>query len=134
MKQPPYSIALADDHKLARTALRNILSDEGYDICCLAASGKELIDQLKQAHNLPNLCIVDVNMEPLNGIDTCTAIKQIDSSIKVLAYTMNDDELTRRKMANAGADGFFPKGGSILLLLQTIKSFADDHCNISSVA
>jgi DNA-binding NarL/FixJ family response regulator len=133
MKQPNFSIALADDFKPAQSALKQILTDAGYHISCIASSGKELINQLLQTSQPPKLCIIDVNMEPMNGFETCAAIKQIDPAIKVIAYTMSDDEVTKKKMSEAGADGFFVKGGAILLLLKTVKSFFEDDKAIRAI-
>jgi PAS domain S-box-containing protein len=75
MKQ---TILVVDDSSIARSLLKEILSEEGYEVI-LAESGLEMLSSLKS--RLPDLILLDIHLGDMNGLEVCKLIKA-DSKTK----------------------------------------------------
>ena len=115
-------VALVDDHAIMRRGLLEIISKfEGISVIMDAANGKELLSQLIVAENLPDVCVLDVNMPEMNGYETALELKNRWPSIKVLALSMHDTEINIIKMLRSGACGYILKDSDPSLLSNAIK-------------
>jgi two-component system, NarL family, invasion response regulator UvrY len=104
------NVALADDHAMLRKGVAGILTQFGnIDVIMEAGNGKELIEQLKLATVLPDVCILDINMPEMNGYETAAAIRRRWPHIRILALSMYDTELNIIKMLRNGANGYVLK-------------------------
>lgn len=119
-------IAIADDHGPFRNGLAEMLSKNGFAIATLEKDGRDLLETLGSLSLLPHLCIVDVNM-PTNGFVTTKTIKRKWPEMKVIACSLHDDKLTKRRMEMAGADAYHTKGSDPALLLKTIHELFRSH-------
>lgn len=101
-------IALADDHKLLRTALAALINSYGdCDVIFEANDGKELCDQIK--HQKPEIVILDFNMPVKNGYETAIWLKKHHPEINILMLSMYDTELMLIKLLQVGVKGFMKK-------------------------
>jgi DNA-binding response OmpR family regulator len=66
-------ILAVDDDANALRALRQILTQKGYEVA-IAASGEEALERL--GDGTPDLVILDVAMPGLSGFETCRLIRQ----------------------------------------------------------
>lgn len=104
----PANILLTDDHKLIRDALKGYL--EGAEQCNVVAEagdGTEALEMLEQ-HAI-DLVLMDINMEPMNGIDAMRQIKERFPAVKVVALSMLKDTHQIKKMLAEGASGYLLK-------------------------
>ncbi|HKZ66236.1 MAG TPA: response regulator transcription factor [Chitinophagaceae bacterium] len=115
-----FSIAIADDHQLMRQSLIQIFISFGYNVKIEAENGKVLIEKL-EAGELPDICVIDINMPILDGFKTTTYIKQKWPFIKVLIFSLDDNTRNQQKAFACGADAFISKYGSLELLQQTLE-------------
>ncbi len=107
---PVIKVALADDHAMLRKGVAEILTAfDGITVVMQASNGKELITKLEAAAELPDVCILDINMPEMNGYDTANAIKNNWPKIKILALSMYDTEVNIIKMLRNGANGYVLK-------------------------
>ena len=84
-------IALADDHTILRKGLAEILSKfDNFEVVMEAGDGQELVDKLKTAKTLPDICILDINMPVMNGYETANAIRKTWPDMNILALSMYD--------------------------------------------
>jgi DNA-binding NarL/FixJ family response regulator len=103
-----YNLIIADDHGMFREAVKFVLAQSD----CLkvigeASNGIELLDLIDK--NKPDLVLMDIAMPVMSGIDaTREAIKKYPD-LKVIALTMNSDEMHYYRMIEAGASGFIEK-------------------------
>ena len=82
-------IALADDHTILRKGVAEILSKfDDMTVTIEAGNGKELIEKLASAAELPDICIVDINMPEMNGYETAAEIRKHWPDVKILALSM----------------------------------------------
>lgn len=103
-------IALADDHAMMRAGLAKLINSFGpFKVIIQANNGLDLLKQLNAADQLPEICIVDVNMPELNGYDTVKRLKLEFPQIKILALSMYDAAYSAIEMIRNGASGFLNK-------------------------
>jgi DNA-binding NarL/FixJ family response regulator len=103
----PIAIAVVDDHALVREGMSNMLMQMGFPVILQAEHGRDLLSQLATALILPDLCLLDINMPVMNGMETTIAMKQEWPGIKIVGYTFNSDQA--EKMLKCGADGCLQK-------------------------
>src|SRR6185437_6144063 len=99
MKGPTtIKIALADDHAIVRKGISEIISTFGnFNV------------EIEAIEDLPDICVLDVNMPGMNGYETLLKIKDKWPSIKVLVLTMFNNEYSIIKMLSGGANGYLLK-------------------------
>lgn len=76
-------------------------------IVLTARSGKEGLGILKKEK--PDIVLLDVKMEGMNGLEVLKEIKSHEPQIKVIIVTVASDEETRQKALTLGADDFIRK-------------------------
>jgi len=115
-------IAIADDHTMFRKGLVSLLENYPHiKVVIEAANGRELVEQLSKADVLPHICIVDVQMQPMNGFETAQAIKKQFPAVKTIALSMFNDEFNIISMLRSGAVGFVAKGEEPLILVRMLE-------------
>ncbi|MCB0699992.1 MAG: response regulator transcription factor [Chitinophagales bacterium] len=103
-------IALADDHTLFRKGVEELIDDfENMEVLYSVGNGQELVDKLKVSKELPDVCLLDINMPELNGFETAKQIKENWPDIKILAVSVYDSEFNIIGMLKAGAGGYVLK-------------------------
>ena len=114
-------IILAEDHKITREGLVNMLEDQpGMEIVGEAGNGREAIQLARELS--PDLVIMDVTMPDLNGIDSTCIITSNPKSIKVIALSMYSDKQFVQGMMQAGASGYLLKDCAFSELVHAIRA------------
>lgn len=80
-------IICVDDNKEIRNLIVEIFKDE-YNITTVS-SGKEAMDLTKSFN--PNIAIVDMNLDDMNGIDLLNNLKEYNRNIKSIIITGSDN-------------------------------------------
>lgn len=77
----------------------------------VASNGQDALQKLKNAHPLPDLIFLDMNMPLMNGRQFMLAVKRDDRlhSIPVIVLTTSADTRTITDMMELGAKDFFTK-------------------------
>lgn len=110
MQTSKHTVAIADDHRLIAESLSYLINDgPEFQVTLLANNGKLLLEELEKASRLPDICILDINMPVMNGVDTAREISSLYPGIKLLALSMNDDEGSVIQMIRAGCRGYLLK-------------------------
>lgn len=133
------NIAIADDHVIFREGLCEILSDkfDRINIMIQANNGLELIDKIIASKVLPDICILDVEMPVLNGLETLFEIKKKWSLINFLVLSMYNSEFTILKMLQYGANGYLTKTCNVIDVYNAILDIYESgyyHSEIVSSA
>jgi Response regulator containing a CheY-like receiver domain and an HTH DNA-binding domain len=108
MDLQPITVAIADDHVPSRKVMRNFLLKGNYQVIMEADNGQKLLTQLESAATLPDICLLDINMPEMNGLETARLVKAKWPSIKILAIS-GDDLYNLIRIKHLGADGFINK-------------------------
>ena len=75
-------ILLVDDAAFMRKVLSNILTNNGYDVVGEAENGQIGIEKYKELK--PDLTVLDVTMDVLDGIEAVKCIKEYDPDAKLI--------------------------------------------------
>jgi DNA-binding NarL/FixJ family response regulator len=122
-KRYPIRLAYAEDHLVVRQGLVNLLSlfDE-FQFTLEAEDGEDLIQKLKRADVIPDVCILDMNMPIKNGLETLKEVRPQWPDLKVLMLTQYDDEDLVIRVMRHGASGFITKSCNVESLRYAINT------------
>lgn len=116
-------VAYADDHVLVRkSVVRNIQDDTDINVIIEALEGKELLNKIQSFGMLPNVCLIDINMKGMGGLELLISIQQKWSSIKCLVVSAYDDDEKINTMIRSGASGYLLKSADPQELIEAIKT------------
>jgi DNA-binding NarL/FixJ family response regulator len=103
-------IFIADDHRLVLDGLATLIeSIDGFTLGGKFNSGRDLIDALDKTKTLPDICLVDIEMKGMDGIETVKLIRQKFPLLKIMALTMHEENHFVNRMITAGANGYVLK-------------------------
>ena len=115
------TILIVDDEAENRDSLALLLQDEGYSTLS-AANGKEALAIVAQ--NPPDLILLDVVMDDIDGYDVAAAIKAnpATASIPIIMVTGHDGRGSHVIALEAGAEAFVPKPIDMAVLSLRIRN------------
>jgi two-component system, NarL family, nitrate/nitrite response regulator NarL len=114
-------IFIADDHKLMLEGLASLIeSIDGFQLIGKFNSGRELLDALSPSGDLPDICIVDIQMPGLDGVETVNLIRTRYPDLKVMALTMHSESHFVSRMIAAGANGYLLKNVDREVFIESI--------------
>ncbi|HEU0130647.1 MAG TPA: response regulator [Mycobacteriales bacterium] len=115
---PARRVLIAEDEALIRLDLREMLEEEGYDVCGEAGDGRTAVDLARELR--PELVILDVKMPVLDGIAAAEEIARERIAPVVLVTAFSQRELVEKARA-AGAMAYLVKPFQKKDLLPTIE-------------
>ncbi|GGS56053.1 DNA-binding response regulator [Planobispora rosea] len=112
-------VLLADDQAMIRTSLRIILEDQpDITVVAEAGDGVEAIEQARRTN--PDVCLVDVQMPRLDGIEVARALAAAPPRV-VMVTTFDLDEYVHGAL-RCGAAGFVLKDAGPHLLVEAVRA------------
>ncbi len=119
------TVAIAEDHQALIDGIMSYLEyEEDITIVGHANDGEALLKIVR--HKQPNVVICDIRMPKMDGIVATTQIKKEFPHIKVLAFTMYDQDEAIRQMLDAGATGYILKNSPLKVVLEAIRALANN--------
>lgn len=123
-------ILLVDDHTVVRKGIRMILTAQpDMEVVAEAKNGLEAVVEAEKTQ--PDVVIMDVNMEGLNGIEGARRIGETSPRSRVLALSMHRDAVYVREMLRAGAKGYLVKDADDDALLDAVRAVARGEAYLS---
>ncbi len=114
-------LLIADDHGVVRGGLKLLLDRQpDLEVVAEAADGAEAVAAALATR--PDLCILDVAMPKLTGIQATREIKQQAPEIDVLILSMHDDERYIFEALKAGASGYVLKREADHDLVEAVRA------------
>ncbi|MCC6477493.1 response regulator transcription factor [bacterium] len=106
MKQ--VTVILADDHKLFRVGLKQLLEkSDDVRVIAEAATGLEACDLVLR--HKPDILILDVSMPDLNGIEAARRISECSPDTRIIILSMHSDRRYVTEALTSGARGYLVK-------------------------
>ncbi|OVE76624.1 hypothetical protein BVX98_05440 [bacterium F11] len=123
-KEPQQKILVVEDDSGVSSMLKEILTDEGFDVS-VAADGKKATELL--SFFSPDLVLLDLQVPHRKGHEILRDIREKDHQYGIFVpvivltgvYTTREDKVTS---LNAGADDFLPKPFDLVELLARVRS------------
>lgn len=107
----PVRVLIADDHPIFRDGLASLLETQpDVEVVGTAGDGLEAVAQATTL--VPDVVVMDLQMPQLNGIDATRRITQTLPDVRVLVFTMGEEDGTVLAAMRAGARGYLVKGAS----------------------
>jgi DNA-binding NarL/FixJ family response regulator len=124
-------IVLADDHTLVRAGIRALVEAiDGATIVAEADNGREAVALAKRHH--PDIVVMDITMQELNGIDAAARIVAEVPGTRVLMLSMHSAEEFVRRAIKAGASGYLVKDSAPMELSMALEALMRGEMFISS--
>ena len=87
-------VLIADDDPIIRLDLKQMLETLGYDVVFEAGDGKQALDGARDVK--PDICILDVKMPLMDGIEASSIITEENIAPTILLTAYSDKELIDR--------------------------------------
>ena len=114
-------ILVADDHASTRRSVRTLITQRSdLEVCAEAADGLDAVEKAKALS--PDVAILDLAMEGLNGVEVAAAIRASNPNTFVIAASMYDVEPLFGRLQNVGMKGFISKNHLATELLPAIDA------------
>lgn len=123
-------IYLVDDHPVVRQGYTAIIDrDDDFEVCGEADTALKALEEIPDLH--PDLVIVDLTMEGMNGIELIKRLRSEGQEFPVLVISIHDEDLYAVRALHAGADGYIMKAQTSSTLLEAIRSVLDGEVYVS---
>jgi DNA-binding NarL/FixJ family response regulator len=104
----PLRVVVVDDHPGVRTALADLLEEEGHEVVGQGANGVEALS-LVAAHE-PDVVVLDVRMPLMDGLEAARKLHVEYPAIRLVMLSAYDDPSLQLESLEAGASAFLVKG------------------------
>jgi signal transduction histidine kinase len=117
----PLRILLADDHKMFRKGVANLLREHaGLEVVAEAGDGRSAVKLAREIR--PDVVVMDVAMPQLNGVEATRRVREILPGARVVGLSMHEEDDMAQAMIDAGADVYLRKDGSLERLVEAIRN------------
>lgn len=117
-------VLIADDATFMRLMLKQMLSQNGFEVVGEAENGEVAVDKYKEFK--PDIVTMDITMPNLNGIDALKMIMEFDSNAKVIMISAMGQEKMVRESIVCGAKSFVVKPFKEDQVIKILNQFACD--------
>ena len=117
----PIRIIIADDHKMVREGIRQLLELDGEIIVAAEADdGVQCMEMIKEYQ--PDVLLLDINMPNKNGLEVLREIKNQGIHQKVLILTIHNEMEYLLRAIEIGVDGYVLKDSNSSVLKKAINT------------
>jgi DNA-binding NarL/FixJ family response regulator len=126
-------ILVADDHGIVRSGIKLLLERQhDLEVVAEASDGVEAVEQALALR--PDLCILDVGMPRLTGLQAAREIRAHLPQARVLMLSMHDDEHYLFEALKAGASGYVLKREADQDLVGAIRAVGNGDAFLTNAA
>jgi DNA-binding NarL/FixJ family response regulator len=126
-------VLVADDHKLVREGLKQILATaEDLRVAGEAASGDEAL-ALARANDY-DLALLDMSMPGVSGIELIRRLRLEKPALRILVLSMHGEQQYAARALKAGAAGYLTKDSASEQLVGAIRKVAAGGLYITAAA
>lgn len=113
-------LLIADDHTILRDGIVSLLqTEEGFAVTGTASNGYEVMELVNK--NEYDVCLLDINMPGLDGIETARLIKEKKRSIKIIMLTTYNDREIISELIHMGVEGYLLKNSDKQELVEAVQ-------------
>jgi DNA-binding NarL/FixJ family response regulator len=123
-------VQVADDHPIVRTGVRLIV-ESAPDCEFLGETADAATTFAAVERNPPDVLVLDLWMGGNDGLDLIHRLRASHPQIRILVYSMADEQVFGPRVLRAGAAGFLLKDRGLDELLQAIRMVASGRRAIS---
>jgi len=113
------TILLVDDAAFMRMMLKDVLTKNGYKVIGEAENGVKAVEKFKELK--PDLCILDITMPEMDGIQAAREIKKVDSNALIVMCSAMGQQSMVIESVQAGAKDFIVKPFQAERVLEAVR-------------
>lgn len=116
-------VAIVDDDALITKLLEGFLQNcEDMEVLFTANNGQQLLEKLQQKNKIPDILLLDLKMEGMDGIGITEYLKLNHPEIKVIIISSHYKKSFMGFMVKTGVSAFLPKGIMPNELIEIIRT------------
>lgn len=119
----PVRLLLADDHRLFRQGLRELIERKTpFEVVGEASTGREVLDLVPRTR--PDILLLDIQMPELDGVAVARRLADEHPSVKIIMLTMYRQDQHLFEAIRAGVRGYLLKdadAGELLDVIQRVQ-------------
>jgi DNA-binding NarL/FixJ family response regulator len=124
-------VAIADDHRIVREGLRQLLdTEDDIEIVAEAVNGHEALARARDTE--VDVLVLDLSMPGRTGLDLIKQIKSERPKIRIVVLTMHAEHQYAVRAIKAGASGYLTKDSASSQLVDAIRKVAAKGAFISA--
>lgn len=100
-------VLAVEDHPVMRLGVRALLEREGLVVAGITATCAEAVDLI--AENEPDVVLLDLGLPDATGPEAVTRIREVSSSLPIIAFSIERAPEVIRAVLRAGANGYVSK-------------------------
>jgi DNA-binding NarL/FixJ family response regulator len=113
-------LLIADDHKILLDGIVSLLrSERSFDVAGTAGNGYEVMELVNK--NDYDVCLLDINMPGMDGIEAAKLIKASKPDVKIVMLTTYNDREIISELIHIGVSGYLLKNSDKLELVEAIN-------------
>ena len=116
-------VMVVDDSKFERKKVGDMLEDEGYSVLG-AKNGQDAVEKYRDQR--PDLILMDIVMDKMDGVDALKEILNIDQSANVIMVSGVGHEETVSKALEIGAERYIIKPALRNKVIPTVNQVLGD--------
>ncbi len=106
-------LAITDDEVLFRKGIGMLVGDfEGIELMLEAGNGQELLDQLAASELQPDVLLLDLKMEVMDGVETAKQLGKLYPEIRIIIISSYFSKAFVLNMLEIGAAAYLPKNST----------------------
>jgi DNA-binding NarL/FixJ family response regulator len=131
MSKPlPIRVSIVDDDDRIRNSLRALIDgSEGFLCASAHSNAADALSNVVAA--APDVVLLDINLPGISGVDCIRRITNRLPAVKILMYTVYEDEVQLFNSLRAGAHGYLLKRTPPAKLLEAIADVHDGNSAMS---
>jgi len=131
-KSKKKNILVVDDHPVLRSGLTAILNSQAeYQVKYEAGSENEVLNIIKEPDLLIDLAIVDLSLSKDSGFLLFRHLLNFNPALRILVFSLNDENVYAEKVIKAGAHGYLMKGEPVEVLLEAVDAVLKGELYVS---
>jgi DNA-binding NarL/FixJ family response regulator len=120
----PKRVLIADDSAIVRAVVRTLIEAQvGLEVCGEAVDGLDVIQQTKDLK--PDVVLLDFRMPILTGIEAAPIIKGAYPHVRIVLFTMYENEISKTMARGAYIDLVVRKPDGLNTLLESIQDLME---------
>ncbi len=118
-------VLIADDHGVVREGLRTLLTQAGFEVVGVAATGQETV-HLTRAHQ-PHVVLLDIRMPDMDGLQVLEHLRAAMPQVAVILLTTYDNPTYLSRALALGVAGYLTKDADPQAIPLAVRAAAQGH-------
>lgn len=121
---------IVDDHPMVREGIAMRINREpDMATCCEATDGEQAISICLEQQ--PDIVLLDLNLRDTTGLAVIRQLHSKCPSVKVLVFSMLDENIYAERVLQAGAQGYIMKQAASETLILAVRQVLEGHLYVS---